>query len=166
MYKHFFQVKQYATQQMLKKWTFLFLCSCILTQLSAQDIHFSQIDAANLVTVNPAHTGDYDGDWKAGGLYRSQWPAIEKAFSSTTVFYDQQVGERLSAGIVLINDQAGLVRLNSNKLYLSGAYNTSIGKERRDRNALRLGLQLGGVYKNLDPNALTFPDFSGWNCVA
>lgn len=162
MDKRFFLVIQnlpnILMKHFLKPFGFTILLIFAFSQISAQDIHFSQIDAADLVTVNPAHTGDYDGDWKFGGLYRSQWPDIEKAFSSATVFYDQQIADKLSAGIVLINDQAGLIRLNSNKVYLSGAYHTSLGKEKAGNNTFRFGLQLGGVYKSLDPAALSFPD--------
>ena len=159
MDKRFFLVKQLFAQQIAHplKFSLVVALLFVFAQVAAQDIHFSQIDASDLVTVNPANTGNYDGDWKFGGLYRSQWPEIEKAFSSTTVFYDQQIGDKLSAGLVLINDQAGLIRLNTNKVYLSGAYHTSIGKEKSNDNQLRIGLQLGGVYKSIDPSALTFP---------
>jgi len=152
-------VKQLFTQQIDHplKVSLVVALLFVFAQVAAQDIHFSQIDAADLVTVNPANTGNYDGDWKFGGLYRSQWPSIEKAFSSSTAFYDQQIGDKLSGGIVLINDQAGIVRLNTNKLYLSGAYRMSFGADKEDNNSLRLGLQLGGVYKNVDPNSLSFP---------
>lgn len=157
MDKRFFRKKQLNKAQRLQQFGLFIAVWLISFQLSGQDIHFSQIDASDLVTVNPAHTGDYDGDWRFGGLYRSQWPTVDKGFSSTTLFYDQQIGDKLSGGLVLINDQAGIVRLNTNKIYLSGAYRTSLGKKKADNTVLSLGLQLGGVYKNVDPNAITFP---------
>jgi hypothetical protein len=37
-----------------------------------QDIHFSQYYASPL-SLNPANTGNYDGDWRLMNSYRQQW---------------------------------------------------------------------------------------------
>jgi len=131
------------------------LMSLLLPQLlNGQDIHFTQIDVSQIATINPAATGDYDADWRFGGIYRSQWPNVEKAFSTTALFYDRHLNEKFSGGLVFFNDQsgAGLNRLNVNKLYASAAYHLPISKHK-----LNLGAQLGGVFKSLEPNTLTFP---------
>lgn len=130
------------------------LMSLLLSHsLNGQDIHFTQIDVSQIATVNPAATGDFDADWRFGGIYRSQWPSVDKAFSTTSLFYDRKLNEKFSGGLVLINDQSGLIRLNVNKVYASLGYHMPIGKHK-----LSLGAQLGGVYKNTDANALTFPE--------
>ena len=42
---------------------------------AAQDIHFSQYYSAPL-TINPALTGGFAGDYRAGVNYRTQWGSV------------------------------------------------------------------------------------------
>ena len=48
---------------------FLFFIAVFST---AQDIHFTQFTYTPLNT-NPAQTGLFDGDYRVGGNYRTQW---------------------------------------------------------------------------------------------
>ena len=47
----------------------------ILTNLRAQDIHFSQYNGS-LLNLNPAFTGFFDGDYRVNGIFRSQWQSV------------------------------------------------------------------------------------------
>jgi len=54
------------------------LLFCILAswgQLQAQDVHFSMFDMSP-VNLNPAYTGFYEGTFRVGGIYRSQWQGL------------------------------------------------------------------------------------------
>src|SRR3954454_5805604 len=65
---------------------FLFL----FIKASAQDPHFSQFFASPL-TLNPAFTGKFDGNLRVAGNYRDQWPAISKAFVTSTLSVDAPI---------------------------------------------------------------------------
>lgn len=111
-----------------------------ISSLNGQDIHFSQYFNSPL-NLNPAQTGNFDGDWRIAGNYRNQWKALALPYRTSSVSYDRQIyvkQHHLSAGIVLVNDESGDVRLKSNQLFLSGAYHRTI-----NNNALSIGVQIG-----------------------
>ncbi len=56
--------------------------SCI-----AQDPHFSQFYSSPL-TLNPAFTGKFDGNFRFAGNYRNQWPSIDHAYETGTASVD------------------------------------------------------------------------------
>jgi Type IX secretion system membrane protein PorP/SprF len=51
----------------------------------AQDPHFSQFFASPL-TLNPAFTGKFDGEWRLAANHRDQWPSIPKAYVTSSAF--------------------------------------------------------------------------------
>ena len=55
--------------------------------LKAQDPHFSQFFASPL-TLNPAFTGKFDGQWRLAVNHRDQWPSIPKAYVTTSGSFD------------------------------------------------------------------------------
>ncbi|MFM9911534.1 MAG: type IX secretion system membrane protein PorP/SprF, partial [Chitinophagaceae bacterium] len=65
---------------------FIFFC-LILSTVKAQDPNFSQFFVSPL-TLNPALTGKFNGDFRIAGNYRDQWPSISKAFITSTVSLD------------------------------------------------------------------------------
>lgn len=120
-----------------------------------QDIHFSQFYASPL-SLNPANTGNYTGDWRIMNNYRRQWKSITSPFVTASIGYDHQFyrnNDRFSAGIILINDKSGDSKLTVNKFLLSGGYHKTIAG-----NNLHVGLQAGIVNKSFDITKLTFPD--------
>src|SRR6185436_16137455 len=91
---------------------------------SAQDIHFSQFYASPL-TLNPANTGMFKGDWRVAGIYRDQWRAISPAMMTAAASYDQLFTvkkQTIGGGVVLAHDRSGEAKLNVTKIFLSGAY--------------------------------------------
>lgn len=133
----------------------LLLCLGSFVTLSAQDIHFSQYEAAPL-SLNPAMTGDFEGDWRAATTYRSQWQPLSTAFATNVVSFDKQFkfpAGTFSGGLLYFNDRSGIVRINTNKVYLSTAFGKKFGN-----NKLQLGYQIGFVSKKVDINALSFPN--------
>ncbi len=126
--------------------------------LKGQDIHFSQYFNSPL-NLNPAQTGDFEGDWRAYGNYRSQWGALAYPFRTFNVGYDRQLsinGQNLSIGGYVLNDQSGNIAIKCNQAYLSGAYHRVI-----NNSTFSGGLQVGYVMKSINYDKLTFPD--DWN---
>ncbi len=137
-------IKFYPRDLEIKKGTckLIFLCvfffSCILSQ--GQDLHFTQFDFSP-VFLNPANTGQFEGDWRLAGNYRSQWSNLAKGFQTASVSFDKQfylVGQRIGAGILFVNDESGSKGLYSNKLFASFSYGREIYNT-----FISLGLQAG-----------------------
>src|SRR5687767_12885245 len=109
---------------MIKKITW-FICT-ILTlafvperNCLAQDIHFSQYYASPL-SLNPAYTGDYKGDWRLMNSYRHQWRSTFNTPYTTNAFgYDRQFylfNENLSGGLIWVQDKSGDAMLKVTKI--------------------------------------------------
>ena len=77
------------TNQMKSFFSALFLL-CMIGGAHAQDPHFSQFFASPL-TLNPALTGRFDGNFRVAGNYRNQWPTINNAFTTATVSFDMPI---------------------------------------------------------------------------
>lgn len=124
-------------------------------RLSGQDVHFSQFYLSPL-TLNPASTGDYNGDWRLASNYRTQWRSIDVPFNTFSLSYDRNFfarTKRFSAGLLILNDQSGTGKIVSNRIQLSGAIHPKI-----DRHNFHIGLQGGIALKSFDISGLTFPD--------
>lgn len=125
----------------------------------AQDIHFTQFDMAPLV-INPAFTGMFDGQVRAGGIYRQQWASVTVpyvtygAHADMPLFADQS-GSYLAGGIQVFNDKAGDGNLQNFTGLLSLAYHKILG-----RSDLAIGMQGGYAQKSIDLSKLYFGDES------
>ena len=131
----------------------LFLCFGSIEILNGQDIHFSQYFNSPL-SLNPAQTGNFEGDWRAFANYRDQWRAIAYPFKTFSGGYDRKLsiqGHDIGIGGYVFNDKSGIF-LNCTQFYLSGSYRKSIND-----NNFSGGLQVGYVMKSLNYDKITFP---------
>ncbi|MFN3916284.1 MAG: PorP/SprF family type IX secretion system membrane protein [Flavobacteriales bacterium] len=90
----------------------------------AQDIHYSQFDAAPLNT-NPALLGNFDADYRFVGNHRTQWRSVTVPYSTFSLSADaNNVLEKkdVVAGILINQDRAGDSRLNTFQVNLGGGY--------------------------------------------
>src|SRR3954470_10607656 len=77
--------------------------------VSAQDIHFSQF-YENAILRNPALTGIFSGDYKAGVNYRTQWGSIANPFQTimasaeSRILLSEEHGDYLSYGLAVSYD--------------------------------------------------------------
>jgi type IX secretion system PorP/SprF family membrane protein len=132
--------------------------------MQAQDIHFTQYYSAPL-TVNPSYTGSFNGDYRAGLNYRTQWASVTVPYRTFDLFGDFSLGREFyklnffSAGINLIADRAGDGDLSVTKLMASGAYHMIL--DRGKTNDLSFGIQAGWVQKTVDYSKFYFDD--QWN---
>lgn len=129
------------------------LLSTVLVK--SQDIHFSLYDYSPL-SLNAAETGIFDGDWRATGNYRQQWKSIGQPFQTIAAAYDQQIYAlpgNFSAGLIVINDQSGVINLTNNRVYLSlgFAHKTPLW-------TLSAGIQPGFALKNYTLDGTSFPE--------
>jgi len=156
----------------MKRVLFFIFSACLVTLSSvAQDPAFSQFYASPL-TLNPALTGKFDGKFRVAGNYRDQWPAISKAFITSTLSVDFGIlPNRLSetdtwgVGIMAMTDRTANGILTSNYLSISTAYHKGL-----DENGLhQIGVGFQGSYagKRLDGSKLNFEEeldqLGGWS---
>jgi type IX secretion system PorP/SprF family membrane protein len=131
----------------------------IVLVFQAQDIHFSMYNLSPL-SMNPANTGNYNGDWRLMGNYRSQWREISKAYNTFSIGGDMNFypfNQNIAAGIFFLNDKSG-GNLNINKVFVSGAFHKNIAGFK-----LSAGIQPGLVIKSIDFNSHTFPNQLNWD---
>jgi type IX secretion system PorP/SprF family membrane protein len=145
----------------LKK-TALHIVVCLFFVINhslAQDVHFSQYYFSPL-TLNPANTGNFKGDYRFFGNYRSQWREISRAYNTFSAggdmnFYPKNIN--VSGGMLFLNDKSG-GNLSVTKILPSGAIHKKIAGFR-----LHAGMQAGIVIKSIDFYANSFPNQLNWN---
>lgn len=74
----------------------------IASYVHAQDIHFSQYYSAPL-TINPALTGGFAGDYRAGVNYRSQWVSVTVPYRTFDIYGDLNLGPPLPRAQLLVH---------------------------------------------------------------
>jgi len=127
--------------------------------VNAQDIHFSQFYFSPL-SLNPANTGNYKGDYRFFGNYRSQWRDISKAYNTFSAGGDFNIypkNQNVSGGLIFINDKSG-GNLKVMKIMPSAAFHKKIAGYN-----LHAGIQPGVVIKSIDFYAHSFPNQLNWN---
>jgi type IX secretion system PorP/SprF family membrane protein len=141
----------------------LLLVLSVLTPLSmvAQDIHFTQFQAVPL-QINPAQAGLFEGTYRIGGLYRSQWNSgVTNGYQTPTLFVDVPIkGLRktdwIGIGAGVLRDQAGAGALTTTLVGLNAAYH--IGLDKKLTNVLSLGVSAGFAQRRVDASKLRFAD--------
>lgn len=137
---------------------YIVLMSVIAGKLFAQDIHFSQFLLSPL-TVNPANTGNFKGDVRFFGNYRTQWRALSQGYNTFSAGADMNVypGNRNFAfGFFALNDLSA-ENLSVTKLMPSAAWHLKLAGFR-----CHLGVQPGLVIKTIDFYKHSFPEQLNW----
>ena len=75
---------------LMRKTVLLILITALVKNGLAQDPNFSQFFVSPL-TLNPALTGKFNGNFRVAGNYRNQWPEISKAFITSTISFDMPI---------------------------------------------------------------------------
>lgn len=135
----------------------VFVQLSIINCLWSQDIHFTQF-FTNPLILNPAHSGYYDGNYRVGFNFKSQWPwAISNTvynYHTETPYVDFSFGEKkikvgwMGIGFNFVNDEAGDGRLTSRRFGLSYAYHQAFDKEHRY--VLSAGAGLSYIIRSVD----------------
>jgi type IX secretion system PorP/SprF family membrane protein len=133
-----------------------------LSSIMAQDKHFSQYFASPL-TLNPAFTGKFDGDFRLSGNYRNQWPGINNAFVTSTIGIDGSIlpkkireTDKLSVGLLGYTDRSGNGILSLNGVAASVAYHLALDED--GYHQLGVGFQGAYVSRRFDVAKAIFAD--------
>lgn len=145
------------------KKTLLFIALLVAVVLvKAQDPHFSQFFSSPL-TLNPAFTGKFDGEWRLAANHRDQWPSIPKAYVTTSASLDFGIlkgripkGDVFGIGISGLSDQSADAALKLNYGSLSLSYHKALDED--GYNTIGAGFQATYSSAILDRNKLTFED--------
>lgn len=140
----------------------LFLLSLISIKGYGQDEHFSQFFSSPL-TLNPALTGKFDGDFRIMGNYRNQWPEFSNLYKTFTAGADFQIlkskipeNDTWGLGFVAMKDNAGDGVLTNTYVGLSTSYHKALDED----GFQQIGVGFQGSYgaKRLDYSKLFFED--------
>jgi len=155
-----------------------FLLTCLLGlvgSMSAQDVHFTMFDMAPL-RLNPAQTGFYEGSFRVGGIYRTQWQSLNVngfngslegrfgGYQTPHAYIDLpfafpksgSTNIRHWAGIGLSFTSDKVSELSQTNAMLSFAYHLGLGRSGNTR--ISLGLSGGIANARLDASGLFFGD--------
>lgn len=127
----------------------------------AQDIHFSQF-YENAILRNPALTGIFSGDYKAGVNYRTQWGNISNPFQTVIVsaesriVVNKELHDYLSFGVCGSYDHAGSISFNSTNVTAAINYN----KRLYDGHASYISAGFAGAYmqRSVDAGKMTLDE--------
>lgn len=135
------------------------LAACLLPgRASSQDIHFSQF-YENAILRNPALTGIFTGDYKAGVNYRNQWGNISVPFQTVLASVEAKMPIRrdkkdyFSFGVTATYDKAGSIDFTSVQVYPAINYNKSLDDRRNSY--LSVGFAGGYVQRSVDMTKMT-----------
>lgn len=168
-----FRSKTNSRMSLFTRGTFAILLLFTIS-VKAQDPHFSQFNMSPL-TLNPSLTGEIDGTYRVGAIYRNQYGSVTIPYVTPSVFLDGALfkGHKsksyLGVGLVILDDQAGDGDLNDLTIMLSTAYHQALDEDGFWH--LSVGIQGGYVQKSVDLNDLYLPSqynpitttFSGTN---
>ena len=143
---------------------YLYTIMVLLVSLGAkaQDPHFSQFFASPL-TLNPAFTGKFDGQWRLTANHRDQWPSIPKAYVTTSASFDFPIlknkipeGDVFGVGLSGVSDASANNQLKLNYGSASMSYHKSL--DENGYNTIGAGFQATYSSLVLDITKLNFED--------
>ncbi len=97
--------------------------SLLLLDAAAQDIHFSQFWLQPLY-LNAGNAGMFDGQYRAGGIYRRQWRAVPVPYRTVSFMGDARFADLIApktdagAGLIFNNDVSGDSKYTINQFYV------------------------------------------------
>lgn len=128
----------------------------------AQDPHFSQFFASPL-TLNPAFTGKFNGNYRFAANYRNQWPTINNAFITATGSLDFRVAQdrlpkndAFGVGVLFLTDASANGAVSFNYATLSTAYHKGLDEE--GYHQISVGVQATYASLMINTSKLLFAD--------
>src|ERR1700744_1133158 len=119
----------------------------------AQDHLYSQFFNSPLY-LNPALTGQFEGDLRMNLIYRNQWTSVPGDFSYVSASIDYNV-PRFGGGVGLLVTRSSEGTAYLDNTNISGLYSYSIGSQDF---VLSFGLQAGITNRTINYNKLVFGD--------
>ncbi len=128
---------------------------------TAQNTHFTQFNLVPTIT-NAAQVGAFEGTYRIGGLYRTQWNGgVANGFQTPALAIDVPINgfrkqDWIGIGGHFFQDKAGVGGLQNTLAGLGVAYH--IGLDKKDLNVLSFGVQVGFAQRKVDDNPLIFQE--------
>jgi type IX secretion system PorP/SprF family membrane protein len=143
-------MKKSIVRKINKGLSILFLGISLSLTMNAQDIHFSQFYFSPL-SVNPANTGNFSGNYRLSTNYKNQWKSISNPYKTAFASIDFSLAKKkLGLGLSFFNDKAGKSAIALTLANLSIAYNLKVN----DENNVFAGLQYGFGQRSIKANDL------------
>ena len=137
----------------MKQVLLFFFSALALAPVFGQDLHFSQAPLAPF-QQNPALTGVFNGDYRAGANYRKQWKSIPVPYETESFFADGKLLDLgslvVAAGVKFDHDEAGDAAIS----WSNGTIFGSISRILNQSSAVSLGVALGGGQRKFHINKL------------
>lgn len=140
-------------------------CLAATAPALAQDAHLTQFYASPL-TLNPALTGGFDGQLRAGVNYRDQYRGLlPSAFVTTSAALDfrfplaiggRDNGDAAAVGVMFMSDRVREYDFGTNQVVVSGGYHKML--DERTNQILSAGLSAGIGQRNVNYGNLTWQD--------
>lgn len=136
----------------------------------AQDPHFSVFYGVP-IGLNPAFTGNFNGNFRIGAQYRDQWSAIGSndggvaGYKTGLMSFEARTNRGIDEndlvgfGGLFMYDVAGSSRLRNTKYAISGSYRKAL--DEYGDHFIAIGGQLGMIQKTIDLSGLKWP--SQWD---
>src|SRR6476661_5080763 len=147
----------YRNRKWLVAFTILFRLG---SDCYAQDPNFSQYFASPL-SLNPANTGFFDGDYRIAFNTRQQWWNVGQPYTTASASVDTRIplkglaeGDRLGIGFMGLADESLGGALKSGYVSASGSYHKRLA--RNGAHNLGIGIQVTYTNRNFDYSKLTF----------
>lgn len=130
----------------------------------SQDKHFSQFYAAP-ISVNPALTGQFSGQFRITGIYRSQWANfLDAPFNTLATSFEMRLPvsainthqDAIGVGVNIYTDRAASSLFINNHMSLATAYHKSL--DVHNSQFITVGFNLGIIQRSLTYSSLTFQD--------
>lgn len=149
----------------------IFVLLSVSDGLFGQDFYFSQYNASPL-TLNPALSGLYEGNYRVNGIYRDQWRGSQlnpytTFAASVDMRFDlsKQYGkykDGFSGGMTFFRDIAGVYDLGTTGMQLTGAFHKALSNKRAQY--LSAGISTSINQRSLDLGTINFQDsYNGLN---
>ena len=125
------------------------------------DPHFTQ-NYTYPMYINPAMTGQSDGEYRVSSIYRSQWGSVGNPYRTTGVSFDARTNNNLAVGINLMNQSAGDAGFNYFNTYASIAY-TGVKFGKDENHHVIFAMQAGIINRRVDQTKFKWGE--QWNPI-
>lgn len=125
-----------------------------VTTARSQDIHWSQFND-NPLNQSPGNTGQFKGDYRFVGNYRTQWKSVSIPFQTISLSVDSRLKNHrdIGVGLQFFHDAVGDGKLQTIEIQSNVSYPFLF---LNDDLLIRPGLNLGFNSRSLNPNAFYY----------
>ena len=131
------------------------ILSSLSVSLYSQDLVYSQFLNAPLV-LNPAMTGNINGNHRASLIHRNQWSNAlgQDSYKSTSLAFDTRLkgkdSDYFGVGVLGTIERAGALDFSVNKFAIVGSYSKTLFQNEKVCHSFQAGIDLAIVNRSID----------------